>query len=82
MVDKFKLTNAKLISTLMDPGSQYSVDQCPSTPNQMSQLQGVLYSEAIGSVLWPAVVSKPDIIRKMDNCPRLIQDALDIPGLS
>jgi len=33
-------------------------------------------------VQWKITGNSPKNIRKMDNCPRLIQDALDIPGLS
>lgn len=60
MVDKFKLTNAKKVAILMDPHVQYSVKQCPSTLSQIERMKGVLYSQAIGSVLWPTVVSRPD----------------------
>jgi len=52
LLEKFQLTNAKPVSTPMDPFTQYSVDQCPSTPNQMAQMSGVPFIEAIGSVLW------------------------------
>ena len=60
MVEKFRLTNAKPVSTPMDPGSQFSIDQCPSSLNQAAKMRGVPYSEAIGSMLWPVVVSRPD----------------------
>ena len=60
MVEKFKLTNAKPVSTPMEPGAQFSVDQSLSSLNQTSRMQGVPYTEAIGSVLWPVVVSRPD----------------------
>ena len=45
----------------MEPNVVYSNQQSPSTPNQVARMQGVSYSEGIGSVLWPAVVSRPDI---------------------
>lgn len=60
MVEKFRLTNARPVSTPMEPGVQFSIDQCPSTINQSSRMHGVPYSEAIGSVLWPVIVSRPD----------------------
>ena len=60
MVEKFKLTNAKPVSTPMEPGAQFSVDQSPSLLNQTSRMQGVPYTEVIGSILWPVVVSRPD----------------------
>ena len=60
IVERFKLTNAKLVSTPMESRAQFSVDQCPSSLNQTSRMQGVPYTEAIDSVLWPVVVSWPD----------------------
>ena len=57
LVEKFRLTNAKPIKTPMEPGTQYSVDQCLSTPNQVAKMKGIPYSEAIRSVLWPVVIS-------------------------
>ena len=60
MVEKFRLTNTKNVSTPMDPNTQFSVKQCPASINQISQMKGVLYSEAIGSVLWLTMVSHPD----------------------
>ena len=60
MVEKYGLSNAKPISTPMEPNAQYSIEQSPSTPNQAARMKGVPYSEAIGSVLWPVVVSRPD----------------------
>ena len=60
MVEKFRLTNTKNVSTPMDLNTQFSVKQCLTSINQISQMKGVLYSEAIGSMLWPTMVSHPD----------------------
>ena len=60
-MEKFRLTNAKPVNTPMEPNVTYSNQQLPSTLNQVARMQGVPYSEGIGSVLWPAVVSRPDI---------------------
>ena len=74
MVEKFRLTNARSVSTPMDPGVHFSVDQCPSTLNQSSKMRGVPYSEAIGSVLWPVVVSRPDAAFAVGVLSQFIQN--------
>ena len=74
MVEKFRLTNAKPVSTPMDPGSQFSIDQCPSSLNQAAKMRGVPYSEAIGSVLWPVVVSHPDAAFAVGVLSQFIQN--------
>ena len=77
IVENFSLTNAKKVTTPMDPNVQYSVDQCPSSTNQLARMKGVPYSEAIGSVLWPVVVSRPDAVYAIGILAQFIQN----PGL-
>jgi hypothetical protein len=60
MTEKFRLTNAKPVSTPMEPGAQFTKEQGPSTPTQMMRMRNVPYAEAIGSVLWPVMISRPD----------------------
>ena len=51
MVEKFRLTRAKHVSTPMEPNAQFTTKQSPSTLNQTACVTGMPYSEAIGSVL-------------------------------
>ena len=74
MVEKFSLTNAKKVTTPMEPNVQFSVDQSPSTTNQLARMKGVPYSEAIGSVLWPVVVSRPDAAYAIGILAQFIQN--------
>ena len=60
MVEKFGMAQGKLVLMPMEPGVQFSVDQCPLSANQVARMHGVLYIQAIGSVLWPIVISQPD----------------------
>ena len=78
MVERFSLTNAKRVTTPMDPNVQFSTDQCPSTTNQLARMKGVPYSEAIGSVLWPVVVSRLDAAYAIGFLAQFIQN----PGLA
>ena len=61
LAEKFQLVNAKLIKAPIKPGTQYSFNQCPSTPNQVAKMKGIHYNKAIRSILWLVVVSRPDI---------------------
>ena len=60
MVEKFRLAGAKPVSTPIDTGSQFSIHQCPSSLSQIAKMQGVPYSKAIRSALWPVVMSCSD----------------------
>ena len=51
MVERFRMAQAKPVLMHMEPGVQFSVDQCPSSANQVARMHGVL---------WPIVISWPD----------------------
>ena len=74
LTEKFGLTNTKPVNIPMDPNVVYSSQQSPTTPNQLARMKGVPYNEAIGSVLWPAVVSWPDIAYAIGVLSQFIQN--------
>ena len=74
VVDKFKLTNAKHVTTPMESGAQFSKEQGPSTPTQAMRMRGIPYAEAIGSILWPVVVSRPDAAYAVGVLSQFIQN--------
>ena len=77
MVNKFRLTNAKPVSTPMETGAQYTKDQGPSTPTQERRMRGIPYAEAIGCVLWPVIISRPDAAFAVGILSQFVQN----PGL-
>jgi hypothetical protein len=78
IVERFSLTNAKRVSTPMEANIQFSLDQSPSTTNQLARMKGVPYSEVVGSVLWAVVVSRPDAAYAIGILAQFIQN----PGLA
>ena len=74
MVEKFRLTSAKPVSTPMEPNAQFTTQQSPSTLNQTARMQGVPYYKALGSILWPAVVSCPDVAYAVGILSQFIQN--------
>jgi len=74
LAERFRLTNAKPVTTPMEPGVQFSKEQGPSTPTQIARMKGVPYSEAIGSILWPVMVSRPDAAFAVSTLSQYIQN--------
>ena len=74
MVKKFRLTGAKCVSTPMDHNAQFNIQQSPLTMNQTARMQGMPYSKAIGLILWPAVVSHPDVAYAVSILSQFIQN--------
>ena len=58
----------------MDPNTTYTTQQLPATPNQHARMKGVPDNKAIGSVLWPVVVSRPDIAYAIGILSQFIQN--------
>jgi hypothetical protein len=58
----------------MDPNVHFSTQQSPSSLSQTARMNGVPYSEAIGSVLWPTVVSRPDTAYAVGVLSQFIQN--------
>ena len=46
-MEKFQLTNVKLVHTPMEPNIAFSSQQSPAMPNQLARMKGVPFSEAI-----------------------------------
>jgi hypothetical protein len=74
VVEKFRLTGAKKVATPMETNAQFSTQQSPSSFNQIERMKGVPYSEAIGSVLWATVVSRPDTAFAVGVLSQFIQN--------
>ena len=48
-------------TTPIDPNIQLSKDQCFSIDKEKVAMSKILYREAIGSLMWAAVATQPDI---------------------
>ena len=73
-VDKFRLTNSAPVATPMVTGATFSTSDSPLTPTQVTRMHGIPYVEAIGSVLWPVVVSRPDAAFAVSTLSQFIQN--------
>ena len=74
MVNKFRLTNSAPVATPMVTGATFSTSDSPSTPMQVACMHEIPYTEAIGSVLWPVIVSHPDAAFAVSTLSQFIQN--------
>lgn len=61
MLEKFRLENVNPVSVRAGPGVHLTQFQCPKTEDEKKQMEKIPYREAIGSLLFAARVSRPDI---------------------
>ena len=59
---RFNFTNAKPLSIPMDPNVAFLKDQCPTTPNNITRMRRIPYREAIGSLMYASVGTRPIVI--------------------
>ena len=74
MVNKFRLTNSTPVATPMVTGTTFSTANSPSTPMQVAHMCGIPYTEAIGSVLWLVVISRPDAAFAVSILSQFVQN--------
>ena len=73
---RFNFTDAKPLSIPMDPNVAFSKDQCPTTPDDIARMRRVPYREAIGSLMYASVGTRPDISFAVST----LSQFLDNPG--
>ena len=69
---------AKPVTTPMEPGAILTKDQSPSATSQTDEMQRVPYAEAIGSILWPAMISRLDITFAVGILVQFIQNPTEV----
>jgi hypothetical protein len=74
MAKKFNLQDSKLTYLPAQPGEVLSNIQSPSTPAQQLEMRRKPCTEAIGHVLWPVVVSRPDVTFQTGILLQFVQD--------
>jgi hypothetical protein len=62
ILERFGMTDAKPLTTPMDPNVKLSIAQCPSTAREITDMKNVSYREAIGSLMYAALGTRPDIM--------------------
>jgi hypothetical protein len=76
IINRFNLTDAKSVTTPMIPGAVYSKQDTPSDPAEAAQMKAVPYREAIGSLMYASVATRPDITFAVST----LSQFLDNPG--
>ena len=60
-LEEFGMSNCKPLSTPLVPGIKLSKEQCPKTPEEEADMRNIPYINAVGSLLYLATMTRPDI---------------------
>ena len=74
MVSKFRLTNAKPVVMLMQPGVQLEEYPMSTGEEESLKMTGIPYSKVIGSLLWAVMVSWPNVAFTVGVLSQFVQN--------
>ena len=74
VVNRFNLQDAKPLMIPMSPGNNLSIKDCPEAPDEINKMRHVPYKEAIGSLMYAAIGSRPEIAFTVSYLARFMQN--------
>lgn len=61
MLKKFNMDQCNPISTPIDINQKITKNMCPTTEDEINEMKTIPYQEAVGSIMYAAQVTRPDI---------------------
>jgi transposase InsO family protein len=61
ILSRYGHSDCNPVSTPMDPGCKLSTEQAPSTPEDIEYMKNIPYIHAVGSLMYLAISTRPDI---------------------
>lgn len=74
IVRRFNFDELRPISTPMDPNLVLSSSQSPSTPDQIAAMRNIPFREAIGSLMYASLATRPDITFAVARLSQYLQN--------
>jgi hypothetical protein len=74
ILGRFNLENANPVTSPMDPGIHLSKSQSPSTEEEKEDMANVPYRELIGSLMYAAVATRPDIAHAVTALSQFLEN--------
>ena len=70
VIQKFKMSDSKEVNVPLAGHFNFSTDQSPKTDQEVTEMKEVPYPEAIGSVMYSMISTRPDIAHAMSVLSR------------
>ena len=71
---RFRMADAKSYPTPMVPAASYSICDSPSSPTDLARMRKVPYRKAIGSLMYAAVATHPDIAFAVSTLSQFLEN--------
>lgn len=74
VLSRFGILDNNPISTPMDHTQKLSAEMCPKNNTEMAEMKDVPYQEAIGSIVFAAQITRPDICFAVNSVSRYVNN--------
>jgi len=61
VLERFRMHHSKPVDTPVENGLTLSLDQCPKTDQEKEKMKDVPYANAVGSLMYAMLCTRPDI---------------------
>jgi hypothetical protein len=78
ILSQFALSKAKAYGTPMTPGAIYSKKDSLSSPNEVTHMKNTPYHDVIGSLMYAAVATRPDIAFAVSTLSQFLNNPGDL----
>jgi Reverse transcriptase (RNA-dependent DNA polymerase) len=74
MLGRYGFENVKPIAMPMDPSAHLSTSQCPKTAQEFAEMKNKPYREAVSSLMYTSLGTRPDITYAVGILSRFVQN--------
>lgn len=78
ILEKFAMSDAKSVSLPLANHFKLSNNQCPKTEDELKRMARVLYSNAVGSVMYLMICSRPDLAFSISVLSRYMSNPCEV----
>jgi hypothetical protein len=78
LLRKFNMSDCKSVSIPLDPTTQITREQCPTSSEAITEMRSIPYRELIGGLVWLSTATRPDLAFAVCILSRFV----DNPGLA
>ena len=78
ILHRFNFEDQKPVATPIDPTIQYTKAQCPTTLADISHMKNIPYRAAVGSLMYAATGTRPDIAFAIQNLSRFSENPAQV----
>jgi len=61
VVERFRMSNSKTVSTPLGHHTKLSIKQCPQSEDEKQEMESTTYASRVGSIMYGMVCSRPDL---------------------